>query len=85
MPDGPVALTGDAAEALGLALRDGGGRVVITAAREPTARDVAIAGARRAEGALPPLAATPLYIDPPRAAVPRGGLRPPPLPAEAAS
>jgi tRNA threonylcarbamoyl adenosine modification protein YeaZ len=85
MPEGPVALTGDAAEALGLALRARGSRVLVTAARQPAARDVAIAGARRAEGALPPLAATPLYIDPPRAAVPRGGLRPPPLPAEAAS
>jgi hypothetical protein len=29
-------------------------------------------------GRLPPLAARPLYIDPPRAALPRGGLRPPP-------
>jgi tRNA threonylcarbamoyladenosine biosynthesis protein TsaB len=78
LPDAPIALTGDAAEALGQTLREGGIAAVVTAARSCHARAVAVAGAARARGCLAPLAATPLYIDPPRALAPKGGLRPPP-------
>jgi len=84
-PPAPVALAGDAAEALGTVLRERGFPVVVTTARLSHAREVAIAGLRRARGRLPPLAATPLYIDPPRAALPKGGLRPPPREAATAS
>jgi tRNA threonylcarbamoyladenosine biosynthesis protein TsaB len=77
-PEAPVALTGEAAEALGDVLRDMGVAAVVTSARSCHAREVAITGWRRMLGRLPPLAARPLYIDPPRAALPRGGLRPPP-------
>jgi hypothetical protein len=84
-PDGPVALTGDAAEALGAVLRQSGAAVVMTGARQTHARAVAIAAARRDAGLLPPLAVAPLYIDPPRALAPRGGLRPAPLPMDAVS
>jgi len=77
-PPAPVALTGDAAEALGDALRGAGVAAVVTAARLCHAREVAIAGLERMLGRLPPLAPRPLYVDPPRALVPRGGLRPPP-------
>jgi tRNA threonylcarbamoyl adenosine modification protein YeaZ len=52
--------------------------VMLTTARFPSARLVALIGARRAAGRLPPLAATPLYIDAPEAKLPAGGLRPAP-------
>jgi tRNA threonylcarbamoyl adenosine modification protein YeaZ len=84
-PDAPVALTGDAAEALGAVLRDGGAQTVVTAARSCHAREVAIAGLARAQDRILPLAATPLYIDPPRALTPKGGLRPPPRQPEPVS
>ena len=82
LPPVPVALTGDAAQALGDVLADNGVDAVVTAARLCHAREVAIAGIQRAQGRLVPLAAVPLYIDPPRAMAPKGGLRPPPLEAE---
>jgi tRNA threonylcarbamoyl adenosine modification protein YeaZ len=84
-PERPVALTGDAAAALGLALSEAGVDAVVTAAWQPHAREVAIAADRRRQGLLPPLAAAPLYIDPPRALAPRGGLRPPPVAVDALS
>jgi tRNA threonylcarbamoyladenosine biosynthesis protein TsaB len=85
-PDGPIAVTGDAAAALAGVLAERGRPAVPTAARSCHAREVAIAAARRARGLLPPLALAPLYIDPPRALLPKGGLRPPPaLPAARAS
>lgn len=78
LPDRPLILTGDAAETLGAALTAAGVTVLISDARQSHARLVAEAAAHRLAGQLPPLAATPLYIDPPRALLPRGGLRPPP-------
>jgi tRNA threonylcarbamoyladenosine biosynthesis protein TsaB len=78
LPEGPIALIGDAAESLGIALRRACVQAFTTAARQPHAREVAVAGAMRMLGILRPLAAVPLYIDPPRALLPRGGLRPPP-------
>ncbi|WP_419759592.1 tRNA (adenosine(37)-N6)-threonylcarbamoyltransferase complex dimerization subunit type 1 TsaB [Acidisoma sp.] len=84
-PQGPIGLTGDAAAALGSVLRERGAAALITNARVCHAREVAIAGVTRAQGHLAPLAATPLYIDPPRALPPKGGLRPPPREAAQAS
>jgi len=75
-PPGPVALTGDGATSLAEAL--GRPDISVTSARLPHAEGVARAGVARAAGRLGPLAALPLYIDPPRALLPRGGLRPPP-------
>jgi tRNA threonylcarbamoyladenosine biosynthesis protein TsaB len=83
LPDGRVALTGDAAEALGAALRRSGAEIVTTGARQTHAREVAMAAVRREAGLLPPLPSVPLYVDPPRALAPRGGLRPPPRPVAA--
>jgi tRNA threonylcarbamoyladenosine biosynthesis protein TsaB len=77
-PETPVALTGDAAAALSDVLRDMGVAAVVTSGRSCHAREVAVAGLQRMLGRLPPLATRPVYIDPPRAALPRGGLRPPP-------
>jgi tRNA threonylcarbamoyladenosine biosynthesis protein TsaB len=78
LPDGKVALAGDAAIAVAsrLAVRDAD--VMLTDARLPLIRHVAAVGERRFSGMLPPLPAQPLYVDPPQAKLPTGGLRPPP-------
>ncbi len=80
-PDGPIALAGDAAPtaAAWLAARDSD--VMLTRARLPTPSHVALAGRRRSLGELPPRPAQPLYVDPPEARLPAGGLRPPPVAA----
>jgi tRNA threonylcarbamoyladenosine biosynthesis protein TsaB len=82
LPDaaGPIAVAGDAAieVAARLAARDTD--VMLTDARLPTVRHVAMVGARRLAGDLPPRPAQPLYVDPPEAKLPRGGLRPAPVP-----
>jgi tRNA threonylcarbamoyladenosine biosynthesis protein TsaB len=78
LPDGKVAIAGDAAIAVAsrLAVRDAD--VMLTDARLPLIRHVAAVGERRFSGMLPPLPAQPLYVDPPQAKLPTGGLRPPP-------
>jgi tRNA threonylcarbamoyladenosine biosynthesis protein TsaB len=77
-PDGKVAVAGDAAIAVvsRLAARDAD--VMLTDARLPQARHVAVVGERRFGGMISPLHAQPLYVDPPEAKLPAGGLRPPP-------
>ncbi len=77
---GPVALAGDAAMDVACRLAARGENVMLTDARLPDAVAVARVGALRLSGALPPLAAQPLYIDPPEAKLPAGGLRPAPVP-----
>jgi tRNA threonylcarbamoyladenosine biosynthesis protein TsaB len=76
---GPVAVAGDAAVVVAARLAARDTDVMLTDARVPTARHVAMAGARRVAGDLPPLAAQPLYVDPPEARLPQGGLRPAPV------
>jgi tRNA threonylcarbamoyl adenosine modification protein YeaZ len=76
---GPVAVTGDAAVAVAARLAARGCDVLLTDARLPQAADVARVGARRLSADLPPLVAQPLYIDPPEAKLPAGGLRPAPV------
>ena len=76
----PIAVAGDAAIAVAARLAARGTRAMLTDAREPHPRFVAVVGARRLAGKIPPLAAQPLYIDPPEARLPEGGLRPPPEP-----
>lgn len=77
-PEGKVAVAGDAAATVAawLAARDVD--VMLTDARLPLARHVAVVAEQRFRGALRPLSAQPLYIDPPEARLPAGGLRPPP-------
>ena len=77
-PSRPVAIAGDASiqVAARLAARDFD--VMLTAARLPAAWAVAAAGVERFAGRLPPRDAQPLYVDPPEAKPPAGGLRPPP-------
>jgi tRNA threonylcarbamoyl adenosine modification protein YeaZ len=73
-----VAVAGDAANAVAGALAARNTDVMLTSLRVPRPFAVALAGARRARGELPPLAAVPLYIDAPEARPPAGGLRPQP-------
>jgi tRNA threonylcarbamoyl adenosine modification protein YeaZ len=77
-PDRPVALTGNGAAEVACALAARGYDVMLTDARIPIPRHVALVAARRLRGELPALAAQPLYIDQPEARLPAGGLRPPP-------
>lgn len=77
-PQEPVAIAGDAAVAVAAALAARGHDVRLTDARLPLAASVAAVARLRLIGALPPLAAMPLYIDAPEAKLPAGGLRPHP-------
>jgi tRNA threonylcarbamoyl adenosine modification protein YeaZ len=79
-PQGPVAVAGDAAVAVAARLAARNADVMLTDARLPLVRHVAMVAARRHAGSLPPRAAQPLYVDPPEAKLPAGGLRPPPAP-----
>jgi tRNA threonylcarbamoyladenosine biosynthesis protein TsaB len=78
IPEGPVAVAGDAATEVADRLASRGADVVVTDARLPLARRVAAVGRRRLAGELPPLPAQPLYIDLPEVRLPLSGLRPPP-------
>jgi tRNA threonylcarbamoyladenosine biosynthesis protein TsaB len=73
-----VAVAGDAANAVAGALAARNTDVMLSSLRLPRPLAVALAGAGRARGELPPLDAVPLYIDAPEARAPAGGLRPQP-------
>jgi tRNA A37 threonylcarbamoyladenosine modification protein TsaB len=75
---GKVAVAGDAATAVAARLAARDVDVMLTDARLPLTRHVAVVAERRLAGMLPALAAQPLYVDPPEARLPAGGLRPPP-------
>ncbi len=77
-PGAPLALAGDAAPGVAARLAERGADALITAARLPEPRGIAKAARDRLAGALPPRPAQPLYIDPPEARPPAGGLRPTP-------
>jgi tRNA threonylcarbamoyl adenosine modification protein YeaZ len=79
VPDGPVAVAGDAAIQVAAILASRDFNVRLTDARQPRAEDVAAVARRRLAGDLAPLAAQPLYVDPPEAKLPAGGLRPLPI------
>lgn len=79
-PAGPVDAAGDAAAALAARLAARGVDVRLTARRRATPAGIARAAASRLAGHLPPRPPLPLYIDPPEARLPSGGLRPPPQP-----
>jgi tRNA threonylcarbamoyladenosine biosynthesis protein TsaB len=78
-PDGPVAVAGDAAPVVAARLAARGADVMLTDARLPAVRHIAEVAARRLADAIPPRAAQPLYVEPPEARLPPGGLRPPPV------
>jgi tRNA threonylcarbamoyladenosine biosynthesis protein TsaB len=77
-PEGRVAIAGDAAIVVASLLAARDADVMLTDARLPSVRHVAVVGERRFGGTLPPLPAQPLYVDPPEVRLPAGGLRPPP-------
>lgn len=77
-PEGPVAVAGDAAAEVAARLAARHADVILTDARLPRPLHVAAVAARRLAGGLSPLAAQPLYVDPPEARLPQSGLRPPP-------
>ncbi|PPQ29170.1 tRNA (adenosine(37)-N6)-threonylcarbamoyltransferase complex dimerization subunit type 1 TsaB [Rhodopila globiformis] len=74
-PPGPIAVAGPAAAEVAARLAARGADVMLTDAALPTGRHVASVAERRFRGALPPLAAEPLYVDAPEARLP--GERPP--------
>jgi tRNA threonylcarbamoyladenosine biosynthesis protein TsaB len=77
-PGGAIALAGDAAATVAARLAARGADAVTTDVRWPEPLGIARAARDRLSGALPPRPAQPLYVDPPRASLPRGGLRPAP-------
>jgi len=74
-----VAVAGDAAIAVAARLAARGDDVMLTDARLPAPRHVAVVAERRLAGVLSALPAQPLYVDPPEARLPTGGLRPAPV------
>ena len=76
-PDGSVAVAGGAAADVASRLAATGVNVMLTDARLPSGRHIAEVAGRRFAGAIRPLAAEPLYVDPPEAKLP-GGMVPPP-------
>jgi tRNA threonylcarbamoyladenosine biosynthesis protein TsaB len=78
VPKRKVAIAGGAALQVAARLAAQGANVMLTDARFPLSRHIAQVAGRRAAGTVPPRAAQPLYVDPPEARLPAGGLRPPP-------
>jgi tRNA threonylcarbamoyl adenosine modification protein YeaZ len=76
---GPVALAGDAANDVAARLAAAGADVLITNARTIDPVWVARAALARQAAGLPPHPALPVYVDPPEAKLPAGGLRAAPV------
>jgi len=75
----PIAAAGDAAIELAATLLAAGGDVMLTNARAIDPIWPARAALARHQAGLPLLPALPLYVDPPEAKLPAGGLRPAPV------
>jgi tRNA threonylcarbamoyladenosine biosynthesis protein TsaB len=73
-----VAVAGNAAPAVAASLAARDVDVMLTDARLPMARHIAVVAENRHAGRLPSREAQPLYVDPPEAKLPAGGLRPAP-------
>jgi tRNA threonylcarbamoyl adenosine modification protein YeaZ len=71
-PNGSVAIAGGAAAEVASRLAATGVNVMLTDARLPSGRHIAEVAGRRFAGVIRPLAAEPLYVDPPEAKLPRG-------------
>jgi tRNA threonylcarbamoyladenosine biosynthesis protein TsaB len=72
-PRGPVAVAGGAAHEVASRLAARGVNVMLTDARLPTGRHIALVAERRFHGMIRPLAAEPLYVDAPEARRPGAG------------
>ena len=77
-PIGPVAIAGDGAVQVASFLAARGTNVMLSDFRLPQIQHVALAAAKRWRGELPARLALPVYVDPPEAKLPAGGLRPAP-------
>jgi tRNA threonylcarbamoyl adenosine modification protein YeaZ len=75
----PVAVAGNAANEVAAHLAASAGDVILTNARMIDPAWVARAAMARHEAGLPPREAQPVYVDPPEAKLPAGGLRPEPV------
>jgi len=75
----PIALAGDAARDVAARLAAAGHDVMLTNARLLDPVWVARAALARQLAGLPPHPAQPIYVDPPEAKLPAGGLRPQPV------
>jgi hypothetical protein len=71
-PHGPVAVAGTAAIDVASRLAARGGNVMLTDARLPTGRHIAVVAEQRFRRTIRPLPAEALYVDPPEAKLPRG-------------
>jgi tRNA threonylcarbamoyladenosine biosynthesis protein TsaB len=82
-PNGPIAVAGGAAPDVASRLAARGVDVMLTDARLPTGRHIALVAERRLRGSIRALPAEPLYVDPPEAKRPGGHDLPsaPPEPA----
>lgn len=80
-PDSPVAVAGNAAIAVAARLAARGATARLLDARAPTPEGIARAAMARLEGRLAAREVLPIYVDPPAARLPMGGLRPPPVAA----
>jgi hypothetical protein len=78
VPDGAVAIAGDAATEVAARLAARDRDVMLTDARLPLPRHVAMAAVRRITDGKPSRPAQPLYIDPPAVRLPSSPPRPPP-------
>lgn len=78
-PDGPVAIAGNAALDVAARLAACGIDVMLTDARLPVGRHIARVAERRFHGRIRQLPTEPLYVDPPEAKLPVGGLPPSPF------
>lgn len=81
LPIGPVAIAGPAANDVAARLAAREANVMLTNARFAAPRHIALAATRRHLGQMRARPAQPLYVDPPEAKPPAGGLRPPPVPS----
>lgn len=77
-PSGPVALAGDRAADIAAILTSNGHDALATEHTAPNIASMAAALATRLQQSVPPRPALPLYVDPPEAKLPSGGLRPSP-------
>ncbi len=75
----PIALAGDAANEVAARLAASGHDVMLTNGRRLDPVWVARAALTRQAAGLPPHPAQPIYVDPPEAKLPAGGLRPQPV------
>ncbi len=71
-PDGPIAIAGSAALDVASRLASVGANVMLTDARLPFGRHIALVAERRWRGAMRPLPAEPLYVDAAEAKLPAG-------------